>query len=323
MEKENLQTEFSENTTAAYKAEDINIQRIITEVQKFLKSEEFFFLLEEHLYKNPFSNEAGGNFLDLKYRIDEIYDRIRLKFLEITDQTSINILNLFQSLLTEFINGNGNIEIERAGLIEFIFLYFRIKNGGYLDKQTLGLLLKIITLLINARTFNKNLDIDFQEKLKEFLAYSSSTESILARTPPQSGEHSMTNYLIMPPLINFSQEEPFISNAFQILENMQEHMNKFLIRLTNFEYFFIFIREIYNNGRSADVFLSICDILKEAFYREYDWKKDEMLLNLKKIETQKILAENYMQNLKKHFDRTWDEIVFPTILVFAKLLFGK
>ena len=216
--------------------------------------------------------------------------------------------------------------LRREFSLECYLLYNRLKKSELLDPDDLVTLNFILQNVVGSAVFVSMLPDDLETELKSFTSHKDK-KLPNGKLPSQSGENSMANFCILPPIYQFPERSPHKEKAAEILDKMQEDVLKLLSRISSFEVFIDLECEMRSTNLTQKDFPMLCSLYKGR----YDYlrvRAQELGTHLEKTidvhdEAQQDQLNKYMGSVYAHLDSAWERVALPALVFFAKAAFGK
>lgn len=222
------------------------------------------------------------------------------------------------------------VELCRHFVEQLFRMYIELKSLADLPKNVLLMLHSQIEIFVSGLTLNIELPSNFKKILQDFTNENLSKNKV-ARPLSKQGENSLVSFTVIPAPNEFPDIKPFKDEALDILEDMRDVVYNSMKRATSFEFYFDITSELSFNEEQEATFWAMCSTERRKIDGLYD-KMDDlqaklhelmMEINERDLTVDRMVLSRYMESVEKHIENVWEKAVFPQLLFFAYLLFGK
>lgn len=235
------------------------------------------------------------------------------------DDTDFYILNTFFNILTRLVITQ---KLRRAMAMECYLVFSRVKKEKLLNPESESSFRYIMETVLSVRLVTTDLPSDEQKVAQGLKRPDDSRRDIAPSISIPKDNEKGTDFLLLPSLNRFRHEEnPHLDRAYDIFEEVQERLLRLLTRLSNFEIFIGFERDMHAKGTESKNFSQVCTSLQMEF-NAIRTKGYEMREHLEHIVPGAELNK-YFEEWRRHFNAVWDEGILPPIVFFANVTFGK
>lgn len=221
-------------------------------------------------------------------------------------------------------------DLYRFFIFECFAMYNDIKTKKSIPTEQLRALNSYFTVIIGGAKLKYELSEDLKRRLK-VLSEKKIPEEFEARLPALSGQHSIANFSIIPPLTPFPDINPYKEESLDLLDEIRKKLLDYLLSISSFKLFIKLNNELKDSNYPEADFIEICQNIKTEIDVLYEKiieleQKLTKLINEAKKNRQKIRSSvlpDYIKRLRKHVKSVWENGIFPALLFFSLIRFGE
>ena len=272
----------------------------------------------------------------IKRKISEFVERLKQEILHNSSSTGAEDYMKLLSNLNVFIllKYPINPDIYRHLVEELFRMYVELKSLSDLPIEALVSLHSQIEFFVSGSKLIIELPTELKESLQELTEHELISNTV-AKPMSKQGENSLASFKIIPAPNDFPEVESFKKDALDILKDIESIVYGSMIRTSSFEQYFNITAEFecenLDEFSKEDIFKHICSSEKHKIdrallkLRDLELKLDQILKELERkgeaYDTE--MLPNYIKSVKTHIQQMWEKAIFPHLLFYGNLIFGK